>query len=870
MNKCLLFLAFMLAKCAFGQLNDNFIDGDLTANPTWSGNGFQVNAGLQMQTSNSGGVPQTVNLITANQKVLNAVWEFYVQINIDPSANNQVKVYLVSDKSDLSSGLNGYFLQIGESGSSDSYDLFRQDGTNTPVKIIDGPAKNRVNIGQLIARVRVTRDINGLWELLTDISGGTSFVSEGSALDLKYISTGWFGVQCKYSATNSDKYIFDDFSIGNLTPDTEAPALVSASGKTTHLIEVNFNEPISPETALKPDNYTLNNGYGKPLQVKSGTALNQYELEFSNELNTNTYSLTVSNLSDFNFNTQVGSGIVNFNYVKPYQAQANDVVINEIFADPSPQIDLPALEFIELWNTTEFPISLDQWIYTDANTSYTFTNQSLTPHGFLILCALADVANFSNYGPSLGISPWPSLNNAGDMLTLKNDKGIIINKVNYTDSWYKDGIKKQGGWTLELINPKATCTGIQNWAASTDLSGGTPGKANSIYQANAPAEPLKLISANMLDELTLSIRYNRYVDSTSAAYIGNYNLNNGAGQPVSAIAIAPYFEEVQMKFANPLALGKTYTLTASQVSDCSGILLETPNNMISFFLAEKIKPGDLLINEVLFNPRPGGVDFVEIYNFSDHPLNLKDLRMATLNDKDSLISLKEISKDQLLIPSQAYRVVCIDPANIQAEYTVNHPENLISVTNMPAFNDDAGIVVLALSDSLIIDQFNYTEKMHFPLLKDYEGVALERSSFKDPTNEPGNFRSAAATAGFATPGEQNSQFLANLPVDEILSLESPTLSPDNDGFEDALTIHYQFAEPGLVANMNIYSDKGLLIRRLIKNSTLSAAGSLVWDGLSDNNERVPIGIYLIQLQVFDLTGKVSSFIKPCVVAAKMN
>ena len=869
MRNCLVFLAFLVVKSAFGQLNDDFSDGELSNNPVWTGSGFLVNAGQQLQTANSGGVPLTVNLVTANQKRLNVVWEFYVQINIDPSSANQVKVYLLSDQADLSSNLNGYFLQIGESGSSDSYDLYRQDGASL-TKIIDGPPKTRVSASQLIARFRVIRSIEGLWELQTDITGGTNFSSEGTVLDSKHVQGGWFGVQCKYSSTNSDKYFFDEFTIGNWMADAEPPLVQTAEGIAPNKVKVSFNEPVTPESAGNPANYSLNKGYGQPSSVSAGNSANEYLLEFGSELSTNTYTLSVGNCSDFNFNTQSGPASVDFNYTKPYVAQPNDVVINEIFADPSPQIDLPGSEYIELWNTMDQQISINQWTYGDAGSTYTFGELTLQAQEHVVLCASTEVANFSIYGKVIGLNPWPSLNNTSDQLTLKDANGTIMHQVAYADSWYKDVVKKQGGWSLELINPKAICSGIHNWTASTDPGGGTPGKTNSVYQPNAPVEPLKILKANMLDSVTLSLSFNRFVDSTSAATISNYQLNNGLGNPASAVCLAPYFQEVQLKFQDPPSRGKTYTLSCGPVSDCAGELLVAPNHTIDFFLAEQIKAGDLLISELLFNPRTGGVDFVEIYNPSDHPLDLKELRIASRNEKDSLISVKEISKEPLLIQPKEYRAFSTNTANILAEYPLAVPAKMIQLPSLPTFNDDAGVVILARYDSLRIDQFNYHENMHFPLIKDPEGVSLERSSFSLASNEAGNFRSAAADVGFATPGYQNSQYIVGQMGTNAISLESTTLSPDNDGFEDALTIYYQFAQPGLVANLQIFSDKGQLIKRLARNLTLGTKGAFIWDGLNESSQRVPIGIYLIHLEVFDLSGKVKTYIKPCVVATKLN
>src|SRR5690606_33646247 len=38
--------------------------------------------------------------------------------------------------------------------------------------------------------------------------------------------------------------------------------------------------------------------------------------------------------------------------------------------------------------------------------------------------------------------------------------------------------------------------------------------------------------------------------------------------------------------------------------------------------------GDILINEVLSNPKPGGIDFLEIYNYSNKTIDLSEVSIA--------------------------------------------------------------------------------------------------------------------------------------------------------------------------------------------------------------------------------------------------
>ncbi|HYK76857.1 MAG TPA: hypothetical protein VEV16_07765, partial [Daejeonella sp.] len=203
------------------------------------------------------------------------------------------------------------------------------------------------------------------------------------------------------------------------------------------------------------------------------------------------------------------------------------------------------------------------------------------------------------------------------------------------------------------------------------------------------------------------------------------------------------------------------------------------------------------------------------------------------------------------------------------QYHTENPNAFLKMASLPAFNNTSGNVIL-LSNNVRIDQLDYTEKMHFPMIKNPKGVSLERSSLKRPTNDSGNFRSAAASVGFATPGYKNSQFLDEPSLTEEFSLLSKTFSPDNDGFEDQLQINYRLDKPGYVANINIFNDKGILVRKLCRNLTLALAGSFNWDGLNDFAELSPTGIYLIYAELFDLDGQVKRFRKTCVLASKLS
>ena len=124
--KRLFFLLVFLPVYLQAQVSDDFSDGNFTENPLWSGTteNFAVNTGFQLQSKASAA---SKSFLTTYSEVFdNAVWEFWVKINYNPTSSNYASIYVISDRADLSGDVNGYYIQIGN--TSDEVSLYLQQG----------------------------------------------------------------------------------------------------------------------------------------------------------------------------------------------------------------------------------------------------------------------------------------------------------------------------------------------------------------------------------------------------------------------------------------------------------------------------------------------------------------------------------------------------------------------------------------------------------------------------------------------------------------------------------------------------------------------------------------------------------------------
>ena len=338
------------------------------------------------------------------------------------------------------------------------------------------------------------------------------------------------------------------------------------------------------------------------------------------------------------------------------------IIITEIMSDPSPTQGLPEVEYVELYNRTSTAISLANWLFSDATGSITLPEFVLQPRQYVVMTSKLAALSASNV---IVVANLPSLNNSGDSLTLADPAGNVIDILTYSDDWYRDARKSDGGWSLELIDPENICEEAGNWNVAEDPQGGTPGEQNSILASNPDVNGPFLISIEPMDKLTLRLVFDEKLAS-DALSSGHWIVTPSLG--VFAVSFGDDSRTaIELHLTDPMATGVLYSLSLRSVFDCAGNVLQESLHH-TFALPEAATYGDIVINEVLFNPPPDGVDFVELFNASDKYIDLNGWAIGSLDDDGNVN--KTVIRQTTIVRPNGYVAFSADRAKLKSQYDV--------------------------------------------------------------------------------------------------------------------------------------------------------------------------------------------------------
>jgi len=506
------------------------------------------------------------------------------------------------------------------------------------------------------------------------------------------------------------------------------------------------------------------------------------------------------------------------------------MVINEVMSNPKGS-DTGAgspgdrNEFIEVYNIGTGPLDLRGWSITDFDATDSLKafveltgndNTTIPPGHFGIILDpeyidSGDGTYFMPYNiPDSCVILTVQNTTIGNGLS-NNDSLALITKSGDTVSTYYHPFNPGDGISIERIDPYQIDK-EDNWLASTDSSGSTPGRQNAVYKPPGiygqkiyyESNEIKAIVINpslrdIRDTLTLFIDRNR----------------NRSFDPTELITKISLF----------LVSGKTdtvaYSFTSGEGVYLVGIGLKY-DTLFKYIRSEN-GIGDIVINE--FMPAPSiGCEWIEIYNRTDNRINIGEWRLG-----------KSKLKGDVSIYPHSFIVFAEDSTQFFATYG-NIPSQLYSLSLSLSNSGDS--IDLFTPDTFIMDKVIYNESS--------PGYSVERVNPDVYSDVESNWGPSVYAGG--SPGEKNTIFAEKIQKKLKLQISPQYFTPDGDGKNERTIVSFTLPFQRNKVDIMIFDRQGHL-RKKESNLKGGEEGYYIWDG-RDRNERIlATGIYIVYVRI---------------------
>ena len=648
---------------------------------------------------------------------------------------------------------------------------------------------------------------------------------------------------------NSLSYINVNDSLDDMMPivkSTDIEKVITISRKEVNII---FNDSVDAGKAV-----FQSADFDYPLKSFTQISPTTIYLNFDVELPENGY-LTIAYyyLFDKNGESNWGFYTMELDYgPNTGNALFGSVIFTEIMANPKNASGLPDVEYIEIFNRGDIVLNLSGWKYYYNNKPYNLPKLKINPGEYLAFCNSSKNSLFGDVATVYPIESFPVMNNTGKLLYLEDGDGNLIHFVEYSDKWYADKNKSDGGYSLEVVDTDHVYPSSVNWCASNDVSGGTPGRANSVRRDVADSERVYVSSHYINDDNEAFITFSKFLTPLSDSHqflncynadIVNFRYDN-----------YPYCDKMAFDFTYPLfGDDQIYDVELKDIKCLSGNDFYSPG-IIRFDKASMVQKGDVLFSEILFNADDPDIKFVELYNNSEKFLNLKDIGLAIPDTNGEFKTVYYLSDNNSLLEPGKYLLISKSPSRIINKYGYNGEPRICLMSKFPALNIKKGRIAIVDKDKNILEYLEYSESLHSTTNKDKTNISIERISFDVTSDVLSNWCSGSESSDFVTPGYAYNADNNTLPVDlsektdDKFSLYYPYMTIKDGYPESIFIVRYELEETDNLIDLIVYDSKGIKMCQPYSSAEIMGSGILNVDLSVMANRRVIPGIYIVYIR----------------------
>ena len=552
----------------------------------------------------------------------------------------------------------------------------------------------------------------------------------------------------------------------------------------------------------------------------------------------------------------------------------SQIVINEIMYTPQESTN----EWFEIYNTGTETIDLKDWKWKDATSSVrtiTTKNILLTQGSYIIICQ--DSAKLKNQFPAIPAiiiqTVWSALNNSGDNLILIDPLNNREDSVSYKPDWGGN----TGGFSLEKLISNGESNDPLNWATSLDPAKATPGKQNSItpkpydlflksftsdpiFPSQGETLKLEFLIRNSGQNSAENFLLELFDDRNSDSIAQNNELIKS-----ESFAELNSFDSIHYEYS-------IQNIDTGYKNYIAKIYFAQDNDTLNNFKFKKVYvssnasgSGGVVINEIMYDPGIGKSEWLEIFNSSGQSVNLKKWKY-----KETVTTITLSDSDLYLNPGD-YFIFAKDSSIFNSFENLKNlsPGQHLKFSGSLSLSNTGEYISITDSLNNVIDELTYDPAWNNPEFPDTKGISLERINPAFNSKERSNWSSCTDFRG-GTPGLKNSIYTFNQSSNANASVNPNPFSPDGDGFEDFTIIKYKLNSDFSQMRVKVFDIKGRLVRTLSNNQISGREGSIIFNGLGDDDQRLRIGIYILLIEAVDnKSGSVNIIKEPVVIAGKL-
>jgi hypothetical protein len=334
--------------------------------------------------------------------------------------------------------------------------------------------------------LKITRRLDGLWEIFADYSLNGAFELEATFFDnmISLADLNTFEIECTYTASRVDEFYFDNISIIEYTPDVTAPSLLQVAADSKTNVILTFDEPIDA-SSLDNLNYSFQPSLDIGFVSFTSSLRNEISISLNTELSSDVeYLIQASGITDVFGNV---NNLIEKNFRFYSSPSIGQLLLSEILFDPYSDGE----DFIELYNASNSYLNLKGLLIKNAENDQEKEIASdlyLEPNEYVALSSYIDFLRNEYLPISTAIlfqNDLPAFDNANGIpfIQIREDDILLtLDSMSYDESQHFQLLDDTEGVSLERLSFNQSAADLSNWYSSASTNNyATPGYKNSNF-----------------------------------------------------------------------------------------------------------------------------------------------------------------------------------------------------------------------------------------------------------------------------------------------------------------------------------------------------------------------------------------------------